>query len=93
MQKIHDESPASATLRVSLSKIGEHAFKGFIRISSHAGHFFVQASGSGVIDLSHQLLERTRRKLEKWKRRRFHDRQHHFEPFGGNYGNAERKAN
>ncbi len=74
MQRIHDESPASASMRVSLAKIGEHAFKGFIKISSHAGHFFVQATGSGVNDLTHQLLDRARRKLEKWKYRRFRDR-------------------
>lgn len=73
MQKIHDESPASATLRVSLIKSGEHAFKGFIKISSQAGHFFVQATSTGVMDLTDQLLARARRKLEKWKRRRFHD--------------------
>lgn len=108
MQKIHDESPASATLRVSLVKMREHAFKGFIRISSHAGHFFVQATSSGVIDLTHQLLERARRKLEKWKRKRFHDRRHSLfdelsqqdsflpkdsKSFGGNYGSSQSKAN
>lgn len=74
MQKIHDESPASATMRVSLAKMQEHAFKGFIRISSHAGHFFVQATSSGVMDLTDQLLERARRQLERWKHRRFHER-------------------
>lgn len=73
MQKIHDESPASSALRVSIAKVGEHAFKGFVKISSQAGQFFIQASGSGLMDLAHLLRERTRRRLEKWKHRRFRD--------------------
>lgn len=71
MTKAYDESPSSSTMRVTISKTGQGLFKGFVRISSHAGPFFVMASSDKLTELSHQLLERTRRQLDKWKTRRF----------------------
>lgn len=76
MQKIHDEAPASSTLRTTIHKVSEHSFKGFVRISSHAGHFFVQATSASLIDLTHILSERMRRKLDRWKGKRFHSNRH-----------------
>lgn len=71
MEKLRDEAPASAALRISITKVDKHAFKGFIRISSQAGSFFAQASSSKLTGVAHRLLERMRRKLDKWKSRRF----------------------
>ena len=71
MNKVHDEAPSSSTLRVTISKTGQNLFKGFVRISSSAGPFFVMASSDKLTELAHQLLERTRRQLDKWKTRRF----------------------
>ncbi len=71
MQQIQDESPASSALRISITKSGERTFKGSVQISSHVGQFYVQTTSSSLIDIADRLLERARRKLEKWKDRRF----------------------
>lgn len=71
MQRLYDEAPSMSTLRVTITRVGDDAFKGILRISSNAGPFFSVASGSQLTDVAHQLLERTRRQLDKWKSRRF----------------------
>lgn len=71
MRKLHEEAPSSSLIRVSIARASPKTFKGFVRISSHAGTFFAMGSSTSLIELAHQLLERTRRQLAKWKSRRF----------------------
>jgi hypothetical protein len=74
MEKLHEQAPASSSMRVIFNKTGPHSFKGTLRISSHAGPFFANASGSGLFDVSHELFDRVHRQLDKWKTLRFsHD--------------------
>ena len=70
LRKLHEESPSSSSLRAYVSR-SEGAYKGFVRISSHAGNFFAIASSDGLVDLGHKLTERTRKQLGRWKRQRF----------------------
>lgn len=70
MREIHEESPYGATLKASFSR-SKYLFKGTIRISSAAGPFFASASGPGLLEVTKLLLERMRRRLSKWKSKRF----------------------
>jgi hypothetical protein len=71
MAKIHEEAPSASHMKVTISKVDDRAFRGLVRITSHAGSFNAIASGAGFIEVAHELFDRMRRQLEKWKDRRF----------------------
>ena len=70
LQEIYDESPDGSNLRASFSRHKE-VLKGVIQINSPAGPFFASATGKGLHDVAHRLLQQMRRRLEKWKSKRF----------------------
>jgi hypothetical protein len=74
MDKIRDEAPSGANVRMQIKRVGERTFRGMVTIHSHAGSFFATASHPALIELGHELLERTRRELDKWKSKRFRTR-------------------
>jgi hypothetical protein len=71
MEQLRDEAPSAANVRISISKSGENAFCGQIRITSGSGPFVVTASGAKLMNVVHTLLERVRAQLEHWKANRF----------------------
>ena len=70
MRQVRDEAPATATMRVVISRAGD-GYRGFIRISSTAKPFFAIASGPKLTAVTDQLLERIRKQLSRWKETRF----------------------
>jgi hypothetical protein len=74
MEKLYEQAPASASMRVMFNKKSRHTFKGMVRISSQAGSFYANAVGSGLFEVSQELFDRVHRQLDRWKTLRFsHD--------------------
>lgn len=70
LHEIHEEAPYGASLRATFIR-RERELKGIVRINSAAGSFMAIASGRGLHDVAKHLLDQMRRKLSKWKSRRF----------------------
>lgn len=70
IQGLQHESPSDSVLKVTFTKTGK-VFKGIVNIYSRAGRFFVRAEDLNINSMSHKLLDRARRQLNKWKAQRF----------------------
>lgn len=70
IQEIRDEAPYGSHVKATISR-KDHNFKGIIQINSFAGPFFTVASGDGLKDIAPRLLQQMRRRLDKWKSKRF----------------------
>jgi ribosome-associated translation inhibitor RaiA len=86
MQEIYDESPDGSSLQASFSK-HKDVLKGIVQISSPAGHFFASATGPNLHDVANRLLAQMRRRLNKWKSKRFSSEslKHLFTPVTGDF--------
>lgn len=91
MFRAHEGAPSASCLRVTISRTGRNSYKGILRISSSAGSFFSIASEQTPLAVAHQLLDRVRRQLDKWKSRRFpHETIRRTPSWGGRNGNEPR---
>jgi hypothetical protein len=70
LQEIYDESPDGACLRADFSQVG-NLLKGIIEVQSSAGAFFASAVGGGLNQVTDRLLDQMRRRLKRWKMKRF----------------------
>ncbi len=70
LREIYEESPYGSTLYASFSK-HDGAIKGVVRINSSAGPFFAVASDENLAEVTRKLTEQLRRRLRKWKSKRF----------------------
>lgn len=70
LQEIYDESPDGSNLRASFSRHKE-VLKGIVQVNSPAGPFFASATGKGLHEVAQRLLQQMRRRLDKWKSKRF----------------------
>jgi len=74
MQEIYDESPDGSCLKASFTR-NKEILRGVVQVNSPAGPFFASASGAHVNEVAHRLLTQMRRRLDKWKSKRFrHER-------------------
>lgn len=71
MEELQHESPQGSTLRATFSR-KDKVIKGVVQISSAAGPFFAVASGAGLKEVSKKLILQMRRRLEKWKSKKWH---------------------
>jgi len=90
MQEIYDESPDGCSLRASFSR-HKDILKGIIQVTSPAGHFFASATGKGLHEVANRLLLQMRRRLDKWKSKRFsHESlKHLFTPIADDFQEEE----
>lgn len=65
-----EEAPYGATLKMDMSRKDDQ-FKGMITIYSSSGRFFAISSGRKLKEVTNKLIEQIRKKLDRWKRRRF----------------------
>lgn len=70
MSELQEEAPYGARLDATFSRHGQ-SMKGVVTIHSFAGKFFAVASGANLVDVTQRLIERLRRRLDRWKSRRF----------------------
>lgn len=83
LEEVYEEAPYGANVLATITREGNF-FKGHLKVNSAAGPFFAVAADSsprGVMDF---LFQRIRRKLAKWKDRRFR-----VGPPGRFYGEAD----
>ncbi|MGZ5279971.1 MAG: hypothetical protein ACXWC9_08515 [Pseudobdellovibrionaceae bacterium] len=74
MQEIYDESPDGSCLKASFTR-NKEVLRGIVQVNSPAGPFFASATGTHVNEVAHRLLVQMRRRLDKWKSKRFrHER-------------------
>ncbi len=73
LQEIYDESPDGSYLRASFSRKGD-LLKGLIEVNSSAESFFASSVGRGLNEVTHRLSEQMRRRLNRWKAKRFQTR-------------------
>ena len=70
LYEIYEESPYGATLNSSFSK-NKDFIKGTVQINSSVGPFFATASDDNFPEVTRKLSEQLRRRLKKWKSKRF----------------------
>jgi hypothetical protein len=70
LQEIYDESPDGSALKASISRKGD-LLKGIVEVNSAAGPFFATATSRGLHDVLNRPLEQMRRRLGKWKSKRY----------------------
>ena len=70
IDEIYEESPYGSTLRATFSRGGKQ-LKGVVHVTSPAGRFFTVATGQSVGEIAQKLMEQMRRRLDKWKGRRY----------------------
>ena len=73
-KEIQIEAPRRSTIKAIIIK-NKKLFKVSLDLHSHATSFFVSAEGSKLYEVGHRMLGLARRKIEKWKKNRFHDRE------------------
>ena len=70
MGELLEEAPYGASLKAQFSTKND-VVKGMITIRSVVGPFFCLATGGDLRVVGHQLLNQMRRRLDKWKSKRF----------------------
>lgn len=70
MGEICNESPVGSKLKAVFSKQDDH-IKGVVQVTSPAGPFFALATGYNVKDVSKKIFDQMRRKIGRWKTKRF----------------------
>jgi len=70
MGELLEEAPYGASLKAQFSTKND-VVKGMITIRSVVGPFFCLATGGDLRAVGHQLLNQMRRRLDKWKSKRF----------------------
>lgn len=80
-KEVQIEAPYKSTLKVIITK-NKNLFKINLDLHSPATSFFVSAEGSKLYEVGHRILGLVRRKMSKWKKSRFHNREtiRHPEP-------------
>jgi hypothetical protein len=73
-KEIQVEAPHKSTLKAIITK-NKNLFKVSLDLHSHATSFFVAAEGTKLYEVGHRLLGLVRRKMSKWKKTRFHQRE------------------
>ena len=71
MSALQDEAPYGAFLRAEFTNHEGDIIKGLVAIHSSAGRFFAVGHGPDLHDVTHKLIQRVRRQLDRWKSRRF----------------------
>jgi hypothetical protein len=87
MHEVYDEAPYGALVQATLSKRNE-VYKGIIKINSSVGPFFTAATGNNPYSVAKKLLEQMRKRISKWKAKRFHNDAQKYKYIvnkGGNY--------
>jgi hypothetical protein len=69
-KELYDESPYGAVLSGSFTD-RKGTVKGTLQINSSAGSFFATAETSNINEVTRMLMVQIKRRLEKWKSRRF----------------------
>ncbi|MCB0343317.1 MAG: hypothetical protein H6626_06865 [Pseudobdellovibrionaceae bacterium] len=70
LSMLHAEAPYGSIMNAEFVRNGK-SVRGKISISSKAGQFIAIASGRKLKEVNNKLLTQIRKKLEKWKKRRF----------------------
>ena len=80
VKEILVEAPVGASAEATFTK-KDNIVKGFVHLHSSAGPFFAIATASEVHDVCRKLLGGMRRRLNKWKTKRFsHQTIHDIDP-------------
>lgn len=70
IHEVHEEAPYGARIRAVFAR-RHRTFRGRIQINSAVGPFFAMARGDSYQAVMKRLLEQMRRRLNRWKSRRF----------------------
>lgn len=68
---IHMESPSESCVRATFSRTGKNKFQGAVKINSSIGHFYAMAKDYNLNNVTHKLVHRIRKQLNRWKTLRF----------------------
>ena len=72
MQKVLDEAPSDASVKLSIKQVGE-GFKGILKVSSAQRRFVSAAGMTNLALLVKNLFEQTHHSIGVWKRLRLFD--------------------
>lgn len=70
LSEISLEGPNGSSVNAVFTR-KKDVFKGIIKVNSSAGPLFAVVSGTGLKEVSHKLMAQMRKRLDKWKSKRF----------------------
>ncbi|MCX7978460.1 MAG: hypothetical protein N2578_05605 [Bdellovibrionaceae bacterium] len=72
LEEVREEAPYGAAVRASFNR-KDGVIKGILQVNSAVGPFFAVSSGEEIHEVAQTLMRRIRRRMEKWKSRRYRE--------------------